>query len=167
MYNNNYSDIIRSPRYTNPNNYPNNYSNTTSIRSPRYTNPNNYPNNYSDIIRSPRNPNTTSIRSPRYTIPDNYHNNYHNNYSDIIRSPRYTNTNIYSPIDTNTNNINTYSDLPENWSEHISHSGRPYYYDVTTGVSQWQHPTINSYLPQPQTDLHDLQLQVFRTLGLA
>ena len=42
-----------------------------------------------------------------------------------IRSPRYINT-------------NTYSNLPENWSEHISHSGLPYYYNMWTGESHWQ-----------------------------
>ena len=72
----------------------------------------------------------------------------------------------YSPNDTNTNIIdpniypniypNIDPNLPENWSEHTTHDGRLYYYDVTTGESQWQHPTINTYLPP--TDLQNNQL---------
>jgi hypothetical protein len=74
-------------------------------------------------------------------------------------------------------NRNTYSNLPENWSEHISRSGLPYYYNSITGESHWQHPTINTHIPQtPPTNLQQrmqdnpglqgLQDQVMRTLGI-
>jgi hypothetical protein len=79
-------------------------------------------------------------------------------------------------------NRNTYSNLPENWSEHISRSGLPYYYNSITGESHWQHPTINTLSPQPQQPqqpqndlqqrmrynpgLQGMQDQVMRTLGI-
>lgn len=172
MYNNDYSDIrIRSPRRYTTNDYLEqqlfentdvfdesaneshrypNIPNTTSIRSSRYTNPsitdqNNYTNtNISNI------PNT-SIRSSRYTNPSIIDQNiYPSNYTNIIDPNIYPNTSIRS---SRYINRNTYSNLPENWSEHISHSGLPYYYNSITGESQWQHPTINTHLPpQPVRD---------------
>ena len=142
---------------------------------------NDYPNNNSNIIRRIRSPryintprlNTTSIRSPRHhntNIIDR--NNYTN--TNIIDRNIYPNTSIRSPMYINRN---TYSNLPENWSEHISSSGLPYYYNSITGESHWQHPTINTRLPrQPPTDLlqrtqgmqgtQGLQDQVMRTLGI-
>jgi hypothetical protein len=116
------------------NDYPNDISNYIRIRSPRYNN-------------TPRH-NITSIRSPRYNntnIIDQ--NTYPNNYTNtnIIDRNIYPNTSIRSPMYINRN---TYSNLPENWSEHISQSGIPYYYDLLTGQSQWQHPTINRQPPE-------------------
>lgn len=118
---------------------------------------NDYPNNNANIIRRIRSPryintprlNTTSISSSRYpntNIIDR--NNYTN--TNIIDRNIYPNTSISSPMYINRN---TYSNLPENWSEHISHSGIPYYYNSITGESQWQHPTINTLLRQPPNDL--------------
>ena len=142
---------------------------------------NDYPSNNSNIIRRIRSPsyintprlNTTSISSSRYPNtniidPNNYTN------TNIIDRNIYPNTSISSPMYINRN---TYSNLPENWSEHISHSGLPYYYNSITGESQWQHPTINTLLPrqprQPPNDLQQrmrdipgMQDQVMRTLGI-
>ena len=145
---------------------------------------NDYPNNNSNIIRRIRSPryintprlNTTSIRSSRYpntNIIDR--NNYTN--TNIIDRNIYPNTSISSPMYINRN---TYSNLPANWSEHISRSGLPYYYNSITGESHWQHPTINTLSPQPQQQpqndlqqrmrdnpgLQGMQDQVMRTLGI-
>ena len=131
MYNNDYPNIIRR------------------IRSPRY-------------INTPR-LNTTSIRSSRYPNTNIIDRNiidrniYPNNYTstNIIDPNIYPNTSISSPMYINRN---SYSNLPENWSEHISHSGIPYYYNSITGESQWQHPTINTRLPRPQPQPQPPQL---------
>ena len=157
MYNNDYRNIIRrirSPRYINTPRL-----NTTSIRSPRHHNTNIidrniYPNNYT---------NTNIIDR----------NIYPNTNTNIIDRNIYPNTSIRSPMYINRN---TYSNLPENWSEHISHSGIPYYYNSITGETQWQHPTINTHIPQtPPIDpqrtrdlqaMRDLQDHVSRALGL-
>ena len=181
MYNNDYSDIrIRSPRYTTSirspsyttndylqqqlfentdvfdesangsHRYPN-IPNITSIRSSRYTNPSIIDRNNYTNTNIPSYPNTTSIRSSRYTNPSIIDQNiYPSNYTNIIDPNIYPNTSIRS---SRYINRNTYSNLPENWSEHISHSGLPYYYNSITGESQWQHPTINTHLPpQPVRD---------------
>ena len=128
---------------------------------------NDYPNNNANIItriRSPRYINTPTIRSSRYPNTNIIDRNiYPNNYTstNIIDPNIYPNTSISSPMYINRN---SYSNLPENWSEHISHSGIPYYYNSITGESQWQHPTINTHTRLPQQPQLPTDLQRTRDI---
>lgn len=85
-------------------------------------------------------------RSSQQSRPRSHHSSSH--YQSIPNRTRNSSTNVNSNIGPNGGNLNRSipQRTPENrdpvndWSEHRSSSGKVYYYNTRTGVSQWEIP---------------------------